>query len=193
MHVIAARSCGCLQWLESYSRFKVMMVTSSMSLYNRAYEHTIWNLTSPMSLSFLGVGCLSCCFISCSFVLCTAGPLWIFPAWVGFPAICVSTVLSRFEILNFILNYLPNCAKRVRKSCICSKGSRTSDFFWRMLNLWGIEIQWCRFLLEWTNELQMNQLESHKLEKKAQIEMTSYGKVSCRRDVVEVATAMHLC
>ena len=28
-----------------------------------------------VSLSFLGVGCLSCFFISCSFVLCTAGPL----------------------------------------------------------------------------------------------------------------------
>ena len=65
-----------------------------------------------VSLSFLGVGCLSCFFISCSFVLCTAGPLWIFPVWVGFPAICVSTVLWRFEILNLILNYLPTCAKR---------------------------------------------------------------------------------
>lgn len=129
MHVIAARSCGCLQWLKSYSRFKVMMVTSSMSLYNRAYEHTIWNLTSPMSLSFLGVGCLSCCFISCSFVLCTAGPLWIFPAWVGFPAICVSTVLSRFEILNFILNYLPNCAKKGEKIMHMFKRLQDLQFF----------------------------------------------------------------
>lgn len=37
----------------SYSdfyQFKVMTVTSSMSLYKRTYEHTIWNLTSPMQV-----------------------------------------------------------------------------------------------------------------------------------------------